>query len=168
MEFTVSLSTIVTACLGFLGVYVLMPFALILRDFLLIEFVFKFILNERFWFDVRVVETDRATINYFYNKSCLIEFSIDGRESVCKIGDDVVSYERASKYQENRSNCINRMNAISERIGLRNSIAKNVFKYFKLSEYEGYVAKKAKRYYDQELELFKTKEKIRPSSASGD
>lgn len=158
MEFTVSLSTIITACLGFLGVYVLMPFALILRDFLLIKFIEKFILNEKFWFQVRIRETDRAHMNHLYAKSMSIEFSASGGDSVCKLDNEVVTNEELQQYESGRDFHLNRMNAIWSRIQFKNNIAMKMFKYFKLDEYEGYIAKRAQAYYDNAINTLKLKE----------
>ncbi|KMK18925.1 MULTISPECIES: hypothetical protein [Enterobacteriaceae] len=158
MEFTVSLSTIITACLGFLGVYVLMPFALIFRDFLLIKFIEKFILNEKFWLDVRVRETDRAHMNHYYAKSMAVEFSANGGESVCKLDNEVVTHQELQQYESGRDFHLNRMNAIWSKIQFKNNIAMKMFKYFKLDEYEGYIAKRAQAYYDNAINMIKLKE----------
>lgn len=158
MEFTISFSAVITACLGFLGVYVLMPFALILRDFLLIKFIEKFILNERFWLNIRVVESDRAHLNHFYGKSMSVDFSPNGGDSVCKLDNEVVSHEELQQYESGRDFHLNRMNAIWGKIQFKNNIAMKMFKYFKLDEYEGYIAKRAQAYYDSAINMIKLKE----------
>ncbi|EOV0983768.1 hypothetical protein ACW6AV_000163 [Edwardsiella piscicida] len=158
MEFTISFSAVITACFGFIGVYVLMPFALILRDFLLIKFIEKFILNEKFWFDVRVRETDRAHINYYYAKSMAVEFSTDGGAAVCKLDNEVVTSEELQQHETGRDFHRNRMNTIWSRIQFKNNIAMKMFKYFKLDEYEGYITKRAQEYYDLEIKRIKLKE----------
>lgn len=158
MEFTISFSAVITACLGFLGVYVLMPFALILRDFLLIKFIEKFILNEKFWLNVRVRESDRAHMNHFYGKSMSIDFSPNGGDSVCKLDNEVVSHEELQQYESARDFHLKRMNGISKRIELQNNIAVKMFKYFKLDEYEGYINKRAQLYYEQAINMIRLRE----------
>lgn len=158
MEFTISFSAVITACLGFLGVYVLMPFALILRDFLLIKFIEKFILNEKFWLNVRVVESDRAHLNHFYGKSMSVDFSHNGGDSVCKLDNEVVSHEELQQYESARDFHLQRMTSVSKRIEFQNNIAVKMFKYFKLEEYEGYISKRAQLYYEQAINLIKLRE----------
>lgn len=158
MEFIISFSAVITACLGFLGVYVLMPFALILRDFLLIKFIEKFILNEKFWLDVRVRETDHAHLNHYYSRSMAVEFSTDGGDSVCKLDNEVVTSAELQQHESGRDFHRDRMNAIWSRIQFKNNIAMKMFKYFKLDEYEGYIAKRAQEYYDLAIKMIKLKE----------
>ena len=158
MELTVSLSTIITACFGFLGVYVLMPFALIARDFLLVKFINKCLLDHSFWQNVRIMESDKAHYNYLYSKNTSVEFPVGSGASICKIGDKEVSNEEFAVYEKNRDFHSNRMHAIWRRIELKNNIAVKMFKYFKLDEYNGFLEKRSAEFYEQALSFIKHKE----------
>jgi hypothetical protein len=113
---------------------------------------------EKFWLDVRVRETDRAHMNHYYAQNMAVEFSANGGESVCKLDNEVVTHQELQQYESGRDFHLNRMNAIWSKIQFKNNIAMKMFKYFKLDEYEGYIAKRAQAYYDNAINMIKLKE----------
>ncbi|AKK84100.1 hypothetical protein ABY61_23520 [Klebsiella aerogenes] len=158
MELTVSISTVITACLGFLGVYVLMPFALIGRDILLIKFINKVLLNKDFWLNVRIMESDRAHYNYLYSKSTSINYPVGDGTTTYKIDGKEVSKEKFENYEKHREFHSERMNAIWQRIALKNNIAVKMFKYFKLDEYNNFLEKRSADLYEQAMSFIKQSE----------
>ncbi|MGS2655981.1 hypothetical protein [Citrobacter koseri] len=166
MELTLSLSTVVTACLGFLGVYVLMPFALIFRDYLLVKFINKYLLNNEFWGYLRMLESDRAHYNYLYNKVTEIKIPLGGGEPDCSINGVKVTPEEFDRYEQQRGFHVERMDEVWKRIEFKNNIAIKIFKYFKLDEYEGVIEKKSKNLYESALSFIKRKEADNESTTS--
>ncbi|HGO6779710.1 TPA: hypothetical protein ACK8T7_003890 [Klebsiella aerogenes] len=158
MELTISISTIITACFGFLGVYVLMPFALIGRDILLIKFINKVLLNDDFWQNVRIMESDKAHYNYFYSKGTTIDYPIKNGSTTYKIDGKEVSKEKFESYEKNRDFHYGRMNSIWKRIALKNNIAVKMFKYFKLDEYNDFLEKRSAAFYELAMNFIKQNE----------
>lgn len=158
MELTLSLGSVITAGVGFLGVYVLMPFALILRDYFLIKFINKFFLNESFWQDLIVLESDRAHYDYFYKKNTEIKHPIGGGNPECNIDGKIVSLEAFSSFEHARSFHVERMDTLWKRMEFKNNIALKMFKYFKLNEYENVIKNKSKELYDNAINSIKRKE----------
>ncbi|WP_212591508.1 hypothetical protein, partial [Enterobacter hormaechei] len=68
MELTIPISTILTAALGFLGVYIIMPIALIVRDQLIIIYIETCILTPKFWGFIHELTIEKAYYNVIYTK----------------------------------------------------------------------------------------------------
>ncbi len=157
MELTLSLGAVFTACVGFLGVYVLMPFALIFRDYVLIKFINKFLLNESFWQNLIILERDRAHCNYFYNKRMEIKHPLGGGTPECSIDDEIVSLDEFTDFERKRGFHVERMDMLWKQMEFKNNIALKMFKYFKLNEYENVIEKKSKEIYEREINSIKRK-----------
>ncbi|AMH01844.1 hypothetical protein AL485_23280 [Serratia liquefaciens] len=158
MELTLSLGSVITAGVGFLGIYVLMPFALILRDYFLIKFINKFFLNENFWQDLILLESDRAHCNYFYNKTTEVKHPIGGGNPECSIDGKIVSLEEFNSFERARGFHVERMGIVWKRMEFKNNIALKIFKYFKLNEYDDVIKNKSKELYDKTINSIKRKE----------
>lgn len=158
MELTLSLGAVFTACVGFLGVYVLMPFALIFRDYVLIKFINKFLLNEGFWQNLIIFESDRAHCNYFYSKMTEIKHPLGGGTPECSIDGKIVSLEDFNKFEAAREFHVNRMDVVWKKMEFKNNIALKMFKYFKLNEYDDVIEKKSTKLYERAINSIKQKE----------
>ncbi|WP_201507164.1 hypothetical protein [Klebsiella aerogenes] len=162
MELTVSISTVISACLGFLGVYVLMPFALIGRDFLILKFIERYILNDEFWTNLRIVNTDKAIHNYqFAGKKSQVKISnagqyytIDGREVT---ESEYLRFERGLQMH------LNRINQLEPKILLRTNFIVWADKYFKLeSGLMKQIDRFSKRVYERETRKLKNQDSKAP------
>ncbi|HHA2046186.1 TPA: hypothetical protein ACOEBL_001460 [Enterobacter cloacae] len=100
MELTVSFSTILMAALGFLGVYILMPLTLVIRDHLILMAIEKKIVNAKFWIMLEDCQRALAMIDTVYNTHWSYAKK-DGVE-ICSINGVPVSLEKFLKYQKQR------------------------------------------------------------------
>ncbi|OMP96477.1 hypothetical protein [Raoultella terrigena] len=162
MELTVSISTVITACFGFLGVYVLMPFALIGRDFLILKFIERYIMNEGFWSILRIVNTDKAIHNYqFAGKKSQMSivgmgqrYTIDGKEVT---ESEYLQFERGLQMH------LNRINQLEPKILLRTNFIVWADKYFKLeSGLMKQIERFSKRVYERQIRTLKEQDNKGP------
>lgn len=136
MELTISFSTILMACLSFLGVYILMPLALIARDFLIVKLLLKFILTKEFWSKVKIAETDRAYLVAKYNLSSSVSYDPNtGEASGFMIGEKTVTANEYAEYIRQQDFHGNRMRSIGEEVAPNYDFIMRTFKYFKLEGY---------------------------------
>lgn len=163
MELSVSFSTIIMACLSFLGVYFLIPVVLIGRDYLLIRCFEKYILNEKFWSNLRIVSIDRANFNEsFAGRSAQVKITGDGVQFF--IGEKMVSENEFQWFEQGRNMHLNRIDIIDPKIRMRVNIIRWADKYFKLdSKIITQIESHSKRIYDEEvISIRKSKSKRTP------
>ncbi|HGM5338219.1 TPA: hypothetical protein ACKP2J_002660 [Serratia marcescens] len=157
MELSVSFSTVVMACLSFLGVYFLIPVVLIGRDFLLIRFFEKYILNEKFWLDLRIVSLAKASFNEsFFDKPAQMKITDDGIQFF--IGDNIVTEKEFHWFEQGRNMHLNRIDTIDPKIMMRVNVIRWADKYFKLdSKIINQIEEFSRQVYDQEINSIRTK-----------
>lgn len=99
MELTIPFSTVFMACLGFLGVYVLVPFALACRDLIILKLIEKYLLNEKFFKMLSENTRAKACNNtVFVGKALNVGFRMS--EPFYTFGDKEINkaeYERLEK-----------------------------------------------------------------------
>ncbi|HGM6744300.1 hypothetical protein I5Q17_23550 [Serratia ureilytica] len=157
MELSVSFSTIVMACLSFLGVYFLIPVVLIGRDFLLIRFVEKYILNDRFWWNLRIFNLDKANFSEsFAGRQTQTKITDNGVQFF--IDDNIVSENEFQRFEQGRDMHLNRLKMMEPRILMRVNVIRWADKYFKLdSKIITQIDEYSKQIYDQEINLIRKK-----------
>ncbi|ENN6548444.1 hypothetical protein AB9X53_001445 [Enterobacter hormaechei] len=130
MELTISFSTILMAALGFLGVYILMPLALVIRDHLILITIEKKIVNAKFWIMVADCQRALAMIDTVYSTHWSYAKK-DGVE-VCSIKGIPVSLEKFLKLQNQREESIKIYRHLNVKIKNRINWLIWAEKYFKV------------------------------------
>lgn len=129
MEISVSFWTFLWSALSFVGVYVLIPSVMVLRDFLLILLVEKLVLNGKFWFFLRVFCNDKLYLEQVYNRNTFHDGS-EGEDKYIIDGQDV-SKEVYDSYHSSRNMCLDRFRNSKLRITLTKKLVIGIDKYFK-------------------------------------
>jgi hypothetical protein len=129
MEISVSFWTFLWSALSFVGVYVLIPSVMVLRDFLLILLVEKLVLNGKFWFFLRVFCNDKLYLEQVYNRNTFHDGS-EGEDKYIIDGQDV-SKEVYDSYHSSRNMCLDCFRNSKLRITLTKKLVIGIDKYFK-------------------------------------
>ncbi len=113
MELTIPISTILTAALGFLGVYIIMPIALIVRDQLIIIYIEKCILTPKFWAFIHELTIEKAYYNVIYTKKYEVR-APEGFEHIEEkrtyfIDDVEVSLKTFNDFLSNQKNYVDKI-----------------------------------------------------------
>ncbi|VEI61609.1 Uncharacterised protein [Serratia rubidaea] len=105
-----------------------------------------------------MLESDRAHLNYLYNKTAEIKYPLGGGVPEFSIDGKIVSQKEFETLECSRSFHVDRMEIVQKRIALKNNIALKLFKHFKLNEYDGIIEKKSKELYESAINSIKRKE----------
>ncbi|EPY4099039.1 hypothetical protein [Klebsiella pneumoniae] len=130
MELTISFSTVLMAALGFLGVYILMPIALVFRDHLILKFIENNIINPKFW--VMVADCQRALAMNDTVYSAHWSYSHKDGVEVCYIKGIPVSTRKFLKFQSERDKSMNLFRQLNVKIQNRINWLIWAEKYFKV------------------------------------
>lgn len=130
MELTISLSTILMAALGFLGVYILMPLALVIRDHLILITIEKKIVNARFWIMLEDCQRALAMIDTVYSTHW--SYAKKNGVEICSISGVPVSLKKFLKYQEKREESVNVYRHLNVKVKNRINWLIWAEKYFKI------------------------------------
>lgn len=125
-ELIIPLSTILSGVLVFLGIYVLSPLAIILRDFLILYILKKFIINQSYYMKVDALNLDKANLDLIYNKSSSYyndRYEIDFKE---------VSELEYKKYIDQYNFHKRRFSSIHNELIFKLNLLGRICKYFKI------------------------------------
>ena len=129
MEVSVSFWTFLWSALSFLGVYILIPAIMVFRDLLLIILVEKLVLNDKFWFTLRVSCSDKVHIEQVYNRDLHHDGTVNPERYVID-GQDVTKKDY-DNYLRQRNECLDRFRNSKFRIALTKKLVIGIDKYFK-------------------------------------
>jgi hypothetical protein len=164
MELTIPFSTILSAALGFLGVYIVMPLALIIRDQLIIMYIERVILTAKFWIFIKQLTVDKAYYNTIYTKKYEVRVPVDveDREENRKylIDDVEVSQEAFSDFLMNQKVHVERIAKSESRALSKTNLLKWISKHFKMeADFVKVVDDYIQHIYDFQVEDIKNKKK---------
>ena len=174
MELTIPFSTMLTAALGFLGVYIFMPIALIIRDQLIIMYIEKIVLTTKFWRDLRVLTVDKAYFNTIYTKKYEVIVPSDSEAGNKYYIDDVeVSFDAFNQFCVNQKMHVDRIAMMEPKALAKTNLLKWISKHFKMdADFVKVVDDYIKQIYDFNVSEIKNKKRdliisdITPSSDS--
>jgi len=164
MELTIPISTILTAALGFLGVYIIMPIALIIRDQLIIIYIEKCILTPKFWAFIHELTIEKAYYNAIYTKKYEVR-APEGFEHVEEkrtyfIDDIEVSLKTFSDFLSNQKNYVDKIAKKEPKALAKTNLMKWISKHFKMeAKFVDVVDDYVKHVYDLTLSDIKNKKK---------
>jgi hypothetical protein len=122
-----------TAALGFLGVYILMPIALIIRDQLIIMYIEKVILTAKFWHELRVLTIDKAYFNTIYTKKYEVRVPVNDEVGNKYYIDDVeVSLDAFNHFCTNQKMHVDRIAMMEPKALAKANLLKWISKHFKM------------------------------------
>ncbi|MCX8958343.1 hypothetical protein EHW65_14100 [Erwinia psidii] len=154
MELTISLSTIVSAGLGFLGVYILMPIALILRDQLIIFYINRYVITDDFWIKLRICTQDKAYFNEKFRKSTSVAFGSTG--NTYTIDGLAFSEAEFNHYESGRKLHLDRMTRLDQEILTKCNLLKWINRHFKMeANFIKTIDEQVKFIYDSQVEIIK-------------
>ncbi|ELC6352051.1 hypothetical protein AABV78_004479 [Enterobacter hormaechei] len=130
MELTISFSTILMAALGFLGVYILMPLALVIRDHLILIIIEKKIVNAKFWIMLEDCQRALAMLDTVYSTHWSYAKKEGGE--ICSINGISVSLGKFLKYQKQREESLKIYRQLNVKIQNRINWLVWAEKYFKV------------------------------------
>ncbi|MFZ8816709.1 hypothetical protein ACI8EP_11920 [Klebsiella michiganensis] len=166
MELTISFSTIIMACLSFMGVYILMPIVLIGRDYVVMLISEKFIVTEAFWQDIADLSRDKVNYNIMYGSK---NFRWEESEGEVKYfwGENEITENDYNHHQKNKSMLLNSMNTLNYRVQSRMNICVWVERHFKLKEtIDEQVREASEHAYESALSARKQREELNKSPAN--
>ncbi|KGP45251.1 hypothetical protein [Morganella morganii] len=132
MELTIPFSTIVMAFLGFLGVYILLPFALICRDFIILKLINKFLLSKNFYAMLSENTKAKACNNFiFAGRSLNMKFDSKD-ETIYIFGDKEISENEYHRLNKLLDKTIKTLDATTPIIQSKISRMDDIDKYYKL------------------------------------
>lgn len=148
-ELIIPLSTILSGVLVFLGIYVLSPLAIILRDFLILYILKKFIINQSYYMKVDILNLDKANLDLIYNKSSSYyndRYGIDFKE---------VSELEYKKYIDQYNFHKKRFSSIHNELIFKLNLLGRICKYFKLEDFQDSINKDIDKNYNIHSERLK-------------
>lgn len=148
-ELIIPLSSIVSAIFIFLGVYIFSPLAIIARDFFILTLFKKYILNQKFYMGIDMLNLDKAYLDLIYNKSSSTynnRYEIDNEE---------VTKEEYDKYIKQYNFHKNRFSKIHNELILKLNLIGRVCKYYKLDDFQESINKDIDKNYDIHIESLK-------------
>ncbi|WP_413725374.1 hypothetical protein [Sodalis sp. RH16] len=168
MELTITWGIIAKACIGFLGIYILMPLALIIRDFLVTKFIEKFIFNYSFFNDLERLQRSKAMCDFRYNKN--VRYNYDDGAHKYFIADIQVSEVLFHKYENESALHMKTVESLSPTVTLKINWMRWSDKYFKMKTNGAEIASKsaARIYKDAVNEIKSNYEDIIYSDISDD
>ncbi|EJD6408706.1 hypothetical protein P7V44_00810 [Providencia sp. CRE-3FA-0001] len=148
-ELIIPLSSIVSAIFIFLGVYIFSPLAIVARDFFILTLFKKYILNQKFYMSIDMLNLDKAHLDLIYNKSSSTynnRYEIDNEE---------VTKEEYDKYIKQYNFHKNRFSKIHNELILKLNLIGRVCKYYKLDDFQESINKDIDKNYDIHIESLK-------------
>lgn len=146
MELTISFSTILMACLGFLGVYILMPIALTFRDYLVVYCISRFIYNAEFYDDLKKSFKCKAELMTIYNK---YGFVTEDEPLRCFIDGVEVSEKKYQRYGFKKLMRETAIESVENKLRIKLNFIHWIEKYFKLdSSFAKAICEMTEKIYD--------------------
>ncbi|EKZ6287094.1 hypothetical protein RE011_004348 [Klebsiella aerogenes] len=164
MELTISFSTILMAAFSFLGVYIIMPLALILRDQLIIMYIERCILTRAFWVFIHELTVDKAYYNVIYTKKYEVR-APEGFEHVEEkrtyfIDEIEVSLITFGEFLSNQKSYVDRIARNEPKALAKTNLMKWISKHFKMdAKFVDVVDDYVKHVYDLTVYDIKNKKK---------
>lgn len=149
MELTISFSTILMACLGFLGVYILMPIALTFRDYLVLYCISRYIYNDDFYEDLNKSFKCKAELMTIYNKCGYVSKDEPHR---CFIDGVEVSEKKYQRYGFKKFMRKTTIENMENKLRTKLNFIHWIEKYFKLdSSFAKTICKRTEDIYDSRV-----------------